>query len=478
MVRNMAGNVARRALAHKAFSNVSRDRRFYGALLSLALPIVLQNLMNNSLALIDTFMVGKLGEESLGGVALANTVFFVVTLLSFGLQSGGSVLISQYWGKRDHKTINRILGIGFGLSAAIGVAVAAVVVAAPERLYALTSNEPALVAIAARYARIAAFSIVLNNITMVYLSAQRSMGNTRLGMGVLMISTASNTFLNWVLIFGNLGFPALGVEGAAISMLVARVIEITVTSVYALRVSEFRLKLRALLRPGAMIFKDFLRFSMPVVANETLWGIGFSLYAIMIGHLPNAVSGVAAYSITLSVERLMSAVYFGVGNAAAVLVGNPLGAGDIKSAKTAGVTILAVTTVTGAAAGALMLALSLTVIKPHVLPLFAKNQETINICGFMLAVLSVLSPCRAYNFCNIVGLFRAGGDVRIGVLLDAGCMYGVALPAAALAGFVFGAPVAIVYLCMGLEEIVKVFLVNWRYRKYKWLKNVTRELAG
>ena len=466
------------ALGRKALRHVSRDRKFYGALFSLAVPMVAQNLVNNSLGMVDTLMVGRLGEESLGGVALANTVFFVVTLVCFGLQSGGSVLMSQYWGKRDHYAINRILGIGLRISAAFSVLVAAAVIAAPERIYALTSNEPALVGVAARYARIVAFSVALNSITMLYIAAQRSMGNTRLGMSVLMVSMASNTFMNWVLIFGNLGFPALGVEGAAIATLAARVIEFALTAFYALRLSSFRLNARAILRPGAAMFKDFLRFSMPVVGNEAMWGVGFSLYAVILGHMANAVEGVAAYTITLSVERMLSAVCFGVGSAAAVLVGNPLGAGDMEGARTAGTTMLAVTTAFGAVSGALMLALSVAVVTPHVLPWFASSSETLRIGGFMLVMLSLMTPLRAFNFCCIVGILRAGGDVRAGMFIDVACVYAVALPLAALAGLVAGAPVTLVYVCICMEDVVKVFLCFWRFRQKKWLRNVTREMAG
>jgi putative MATE family efflux protein len=457
---------------------ISRDKQFYRKLLGLAAPMILQNLINNSLLALDTFMVGALGEETLGGVTLANTVFFVVMLLNAGLQSGGMVLISQYWGKRDENAINRVFGIGAGIALAVSALISAAITLFPLQIYSLTTNNPDLLPIAARYARIVAVSYVLNSITMMYIAAQRSMGNTRLGMRALVISMMVNTFLNWVMIFGKLGFPAMGVEGAALATVISRAIELAIVVRYALRKSSFRLDFRAMTRPGILIFKDFLKYAVPVVVNETVWAFGFSLYAVIIGHMPGAVSGVAAYTITLTVERVLSAAYFGAGSAAAILVGAPLGAGDPEAARTAGTTVLLVTFLLGVAAGAVMLILSLTALEPVLFPLFGASGETRRVGGRMLIFLSIATPFKAFNFCNIVGVLRGGGDVRAGVYLDLSAMYVVALPASALAGLVFGAPVMVVYALMNLEEVVKLFFGYWRFSQRKWLRDVTRDLGA
>ncbi|MDR3120661.1 MAG: MATE family efflux transporter, partial [Clostridiales bacterium] len=454
------------------FQRISKDKAFYRSLAVLSGPLILQNLLNNSLSMLDTFMVGNLGETALAGVTLANTVFFVVNLLIFGLQSGCMVLISQYWGKGDHATINRILGIGFGLSSAVSLLVALVVTFFPIQVYSLTTSDPELVRVAAQYARIVAFSFFLNSMALIYIAAQRSMGNTKLGLVVLCSSMAANTFLNWVLIFGKFGFPAMGVEGAALATLIARLIEVSITAAYALRTDRFRLDLRLILRPGFVIFKDFLRYSLPVVINETVWGIGFSLYAVIFGHMPNAVEGVAAYTITQTIDRMLSAAYFGVGSAASILVGAPLGAGDREKAHTAGVTMLTVTFIFGIVGGLLLLLATVFFVIPVLFPLFRAADETLRIGRTMLFISAVVMPFRAFNFCNIVGVLRGGGDVRAGVFLDVGAMYGVALPLAALSGLVFRAPVIVVYACISLEEVVKLFFGYWRFSQKKWLRNV------
>jgi putative MATE family efflux protein len=444
----------------------------------LAVPMVLQNLINNSLSMLDTFMVGALGEEALGGVTLANTVFFIVMLLNVGLQSGGMVLISQYWGKRDENAINRIFGIGAAIALAVSLLMSTAIMLFPTQIYGFTTNDPQLLPLAARYARVVAVSYVFNSITMMYIAVQRSMGNTRLGMNILVVSMALNTFLNWVMIFGKLGFPAMGIEGAALATVTSRVAEFLITAYYARARSSFRLDFRAILRPGVAIFKDFLKYSVPVIVNDAVWGVGFSFYAVIIGHMPDAVSGIAAYTITLTIERVLSAAYFGAGSAAAILVGKPLGAGDPEAARTAGTTMLLVTFLLGLAAGALMMALSLTLVEPVLFPLFGATEETRRIGGKMLIFLSIATPFKAFNTCNIVGVLRGGGDVRAGAILDLSAMYAVALPASALAGLVFGAPVLVVYALMNLEEVVKLFFGYWRFNQRKWLRNVTRDLRA
>ena len=456
------------------FKYISREPEFYKAVMELSIPMIIQNLINNSLITVDTFMVGSLGEAALSGVTLANTVFFVLSLINFGLQSGSMVLISQYWGKRDTAAINRILGISFGIAGVISLITAIVVMMFPIQIYSLTSNDPQLVEVAAKFARIAALSFFLNSMTMIYRAAQRAMGDTKPGMRILIITVSINTLLNWLLIYGHLGFPALGVEGSALATLISRVVEVVLTAFNAFRYERFRLNLKLMLRPGLVIVKDFARYSAPVVVNETLWSAGFSMYAVIIGHLPDAVTAVAAYTIAITLERLISGIYFGVGSTAAVMVGMPLGSGDKEKAHSAGITLLALTLGFGIVLGLLMLLLTNLLIEPYIFPLFVSSDETIRIGKFMLIVLAVAMPFKSFNFCAIVGVLRGGGDVKAGAMLDLCTMYAVSLPLSALAGLVFGAPIYLVYLLINSEEIIKSVLSFWRLSKKKWLQNVTR----
>ena len=460
------------------FARVSRDASFYKSVISLSGPLILQNLVNSSLVMLDNFMVSKLGEASLAGVTLANAVFFVAMLINFGIQSGSMILISQYWGKGDRASINRILGIGFGLSGGVSLFVALSVTFFAPNIYSFTTSDPELVRIASDYARIAAFSGFFNSLALLYISAQRSMGKSLPGMVILCSSMVTNTIMNWILIYGNLGFPKMGVGGAALATLLSRALELVLTAVYALRPDGFRLDFRHMLHPGAVMFKDFFRYSLPVLINETMWSVGFSLYSVVFGHMQNAAAGIAAYTITQTIERLLSALYFGLGNAASVFVGKPLGAGDYEGAHTAGVTMLFFSVMLGLFSGLLMLGLTFAFIVPVLYPMLGAADETMQAGRYMLVLSAICMPFRAFNFCTIVGVLRGGGDARAGMLLDLGSMYLFALPLTAVTGLALLAPFTIVYTAISLEEVVKVFLGYWRFSQKKWLRNVTRELEA
>lgn len=452
----------------------SRDKSFYRDALMLSWPVIVQNLLNNGLAFLDSLMIGSLGEGYLSGFSLANTVFFMATLALFGLQSGSSVLIAQYHGKGDTPTINRVMGIGFGLSFTISMIIASSVLLFPMQVYSLTTNDLELAAIAASYGRIAAPSMILNSLSMIYLSAQRSMENPRLGMYMLGASMALKTILNWLFIFGMLGFPALGIQGAALATLLSRIVEFSATLTYALRNRRFRLQFDKLLRPGKTIFMDFLKYSLPVVVNETIWGFGATLYTVIFGHLPDALAALAAYAIVMNLERMLGAVYSGLGHAAAILVGKDLGAGRRASAYQSGFTMLILTTGFGVVSALVMAALSYRVILPYVFPLFGATAATLLISGPILLILIASLPFRALNFVCLVGLFRGGGDVRAGMVIDLCSMYAVAIPLSALAGFVFHASAPTVFFCMSMEEFIKGCLVFLRFRQKRWLQNITR----
>ncbi|MDR0470023.1 MAG: MATE family efflux transporter [Peptococcaceae bacterium] len=456
------------------FPIISREKSFYRNVMILSWPGIVQNLLNNSLALLDSFMMGAMGERYLSGVSLANTVFFVSMLVLFGFQSGSSVLIAQYHGKGDQMTINRIIGISVGFSFSISMIIALLLLIFPKQIYNLTTNDIELAVIAAEYGRIAAFSIVFNAVTVIYLSAQRSMENPRLYMNVMGVSLVLKTLLNWVLIFGMLGAPALGIKGAALATLISRIFEFAITAVYAKLNKRFKLQFRALVNPGKAIFMDFLKYSLPVVISETMWGFGASLYTVIFGHLPNAVTALTSYAIVMNIERIVGAFHIGLGNATAIIVGKELGAGHKEGAFCAGTTLMALTTGVGMFWALILGALSYPFVIPYIFPLFGATEATFKTGAPFLIILIASLPLRALNMSVLVGILRGGGDVRYGMFIDLLSMYIVALPLSALAGLVFKASAQFVFLLMNTEELIKAILVIRRYGKKRWLHNITR----
>ena len=299
---------------------MNRGAAFYRNVARLALPILLQNLCTTLLGLIDTFMVGALGEAPLAAVLVANIPVFVIQLVIFGLQSGSSVLISQFWGKGDTESINRVIGLGCYVAGAISLAFASVMFFLPEQLMGLLTDNQELVPLAAQYARIVGFSYIFNSLTGVYVGAHRSMENPKLGMIIFGVSMLTNAFLNWVFIFGNLGAPALGVQGAALATLIARCLEVVIVVTHMVKTRFFRVRAGLLVRPGGSMVRRFLRYGGLVVLNETMWGLGTSVMPTIMGHMEGSTEILAAYTVAGNVEKMCTVFSFGLAATAAVII--------------------------------------------------------------------------------------------------------------------------------------------------------------
>ncbi|MEG0825490.1 MAG: MATE family efflux transporter [Oscillospiraceae bacterium] len=455
-------------------SFLHRGRGFYRGMALLAIPIILQNLITESLGLVDTFMVGMLGEAELAAVTVANIPIFVILLLIFGIQSGSSVLISQHWGKRDTDTINRVIGIGIYVALTISVLFAAVMFFFPVQFMGLFTNDANLAAIAASYGKIVGISYIFNSVTQVYIGAHRSMAHPRLGLYILSVSMCSNTFLNWVLIFGNLGAPKMGVVGAATATLISRILEFVVMVCYASFNRRFKLKPKLLLRPGTALFRQFVRYSTPVVVNETLWGLGTSIYPTIMGHMAGSQEILAAFAISGNIEKVCTVAVFAVAGTAAIIVGREIGAGRADTVYDVGLALNTVAFGTGLVVGILMIGVTFFFIQPVVYPLFGLSQGAREIATMMLLVTFLTLSVRSFNSTNIVGVLRGGGDVRVASLIDLSPLWFVALPLAALAGLVFHMGIFWVYLAITMENVVKFFLGVSRLRSGAWIHDVTQ----
>ncbi len=453
---------------------MKRGRAFYHDVALLALPILLQNLTTTFLGLIDTFMVGTLGEAPLAAVLVANTPVFVIQLVIFGLQSGSSVLISQFWGKGDTDSINRVVGLGCYLAGAISVVFAAVMFLLPEPLMGLLTDNQELVPLAAEYARIVGFSYIFNSITGVYVGAHRSMENPKLGTIIFSLSMCANTFLNWVLIFGNLGAPALGVAGAATATLLSRILEFIVMASYALTNRRFRLQPALLLRPGRALLQKFLRYSGPVVCNETLWGLGTSLYKVILGHMEGSTEILAARALAGNIEDICSVAIFAVAGTSAIVIGREIGAGRRDTVYEVGAALDTLAMLCALVIGALLLLCTWFLFPWLLYPAFQLSPAAGDIATMMLTFTGLFLALRSFNSVNIVGVLRGGGDVRAATAIDLTPMWCVALPAAALLGLVFRLDIFWVYVGIELEQIVKFFAGIWRFRSCEWINDVTQ----
>ncbi len=456
------------------FSFMKQKPGFYKQVVLLATPVVLQNLITSTLGMADTFMVGMLGEAPMAAVTLANIPLFVVQLFIFGVQSGSSVLTSQYWGKQEMEAINRVLGVALWVVLVVSSLFAAVLIVCPVEFLSLFGNEQEVIELAAQYGSIAGVSYVCNAFTMMYVAVYRSMERPQLGMYILVMSMTVNTFLNWVLIFGNLGAPALGVRGAALATLTARILEILVVVLHMMKSRFFQVHLHLLLRPGLDMFRRFLRYGSLVVFNETTWGLGASVFPTIMGHMEGSTEILAAYTVAGNIDKICMVVSFGLGATASIIIGREVGAGRPQQVRPVGMAMCALALMCGTVIGLLLFLFARFLAPAWVFPLFQMSARSSSIAVMMMTIQSLIRPLRDFNSVAIVGVLRGGGDVRMATIIDTSPQWLIAIPAAVLLGSVLKLDIFWVYLATTLENIVKFGLGLWRFRSDSWVRDLTR----
>ncbi len=453
---------------------IRREPGFYKRLMKLSMPIVLQNLITFSLGLIDTFMVSQLGNTEMAAVTAANVPVFLLISIVFGVQSGLGILVSQYWGKQDMKSISRSIGVAAAAGLVVSSILAAIFYCWPVQVMDLLSNNHQLSVLGAPYLKIIGICYIFNMLSSVYSSAQRSAENPSFGMKLFGTSTLINTGLNYLLIFGKLGFPMLGIQGAAIATLCARICEFIICVIYALRDKRIRIDWRAFFRPGWDMLRRFLKYASPVVLNEAGWGLGNSMLTVILGYTENSVEMLAANAVMGNLNRLFLVFCFGLGAATAVLLGKAIGEGkshdevmDLSRA------LLRFTVVSGCVLAVIALALIPTLFMPVVFPLFKLFDQSAAIAAALAVTGFASIPLHAYTISAITGVLRAGGDVLWSAILDLAPQWVICLPLTALCALVLKTGIWPIALAMQTECVVKVPVCIYRIRTRRWIHDVT-----
>ena len=365
------------------------------------------------------------------------------------------------------------MGIGMYIAGTIGLVFALIMGFLPNQFMGLFGSDQGVVSTAAQYAQIVGWSYFFDSFVQVYNGAHRAMGNPNRGLIILGVSMVSNTFLNWVFIFGNLGVAPLGVRGAALATLLARILACAIAIVWALRDKKFPLDLGLLLRPGREMVRRFVRFATPVMCNETMWGLGSSLFPTIMGHMDGSEEILAAYAIAGNITNLCTVGVFAIAGTAAILVGQEIGSGKSDRVYSLGALLNVLAFLFGLGAGLVFLVLLHLFIVPVVYPLFKLSPTAGGICTMMLTVIFIMMPLRSFETTNIVGVLRGGGDVTAATVIDITPLWLVSLPLAVLAGLVLKMGIFWVQLATVSENIVKCILGLWRFRGGKWINDVT-----
>ena len=443
------------------------DKTFLLTLVTLMVPMILQNLLTLGTQMMDSIMLGQLGQNELSASSLANQPFFIFNLLIFGMASGSSVLNAQFWGKRDIRSIKIIISICLKVAFTVSILLAAVVMLFPRAVMAVYTNDQAVIELGAQYLQVIGWCYIFHGIASTLLTSIRSVGIVRVAVVDSVFALVCNTSLNYILIFGKLGFPALGVRGAAIATVITRIGEVAIALTYLLFIDKklkFRPRDLAAFEMG--LLKNYLKNGLPVAFNEVFWSIGVSIQSMILGRL--GADAVSASQMSSIVQQFATVFIFGVANAAAIIIGNDIGAGRMEEAKSRIRAFRWIAVWVGLFAAGVILVLSRPVVGFYNVP-----EETKELALQMLRMLSVIVLFVSQTGIGVVGLLRGGGDPRFGVFVDLCGLWLFAVPAALLAAFVFHAPVLAVYLCSKLDEPVKLVMLTWRMRNDRWIKDVT-----
>lgn len=443
------------------------NREFLSKLSKITLPIVFQHLMLASVAASDALMLGNVEQNAMSAVSLATQIQFIQNMFISSIATAGAILGAQYWGKNDKNTLGKIFCLILRLCVVISGLFFWGCVIFPDKLMLVFTNEESLITIGAQYLRIAGWSYLLTGISQCYLTIMKVSDHVSRTAFISSSAVIINIILNAVFIYGLLFVPAMGVKGAAVATLIARVYELVLCVGYSFKKEYIKPDMSVMFSGMGILAKDFWNCMWPLLGAYLFWGVGFTSYTAFMGHMGEDAA--AANSITAVIRDLICCLCDGIAGGAGIMVGNFLGAGKLNEGKDCGLKTARIGIVAAVFSSLLMYLLIPAVVNSVKLTDVARiylNQ--------MMLVMAFYMIGRTINTIFINGIFAAGGDTLFDLYSLAICMWGIAVPLAALGTFVFHWPVFVVYACTCLDEVGKIPWVIHHFKKYKWVKDLTR----
>ena len=441
-----------------------RKRSLRKEIVRLALPIALQQFMTALVGACDAIMLGKLSQDAMSAVSLATQVTFVFNLFMFAFMAGENMFVAQYYGKGDYTGISQVFSLVIKICGCIAVVFLAGTLFFPEQLMRILTNEETLIVLGSEYLRVIGISYVFSGIAQTFLAIMKNCGAVNMSTLINGVMVILNIALNAVFIFGLSGFPKMGIKGAALATVLATVVQFLWSVGYVLcRIRAVKFSLRSCEKK---LFGRFWQKAVPLLINNLAWGIGFSMYSVIMGHL--GTDAVAANGIANISKNLVVCFCLGLGNAGSIIVGNRLGADRLQEAKEVGETLTKTAIIAGIVSGLVLIALS-----PFITKMVDLTPTARGYLQKMLLISSYYIAGKSVNCMTIGGIFAAGGDSKFGMLCDSVTLWCIIVPLGCICAFILKLPVMVVYFVLNLDEIIKLPVVYKHYKKYKWIKNLT-----
>lgn len=441
-----------------------RKRSLRKEIVRLALPIALQQFMTALVGACDAIMLGKLSQDAMSAVSLATQVTFVFNLFMFAFMAGENMFVAQYYGKGDCTGISQVFSLVTKICGCIAVVFLAGTLFFPEQLMRILTNEETLIVLGSEYLRVIGISYVFSGIAQIFLAIMKNCGAVNMSTLINGVMVILNIALNAVFIFGLSGFPKMGIKGAALATVLATVVQFLWSVGYVLcRIRAVKFSLRSCEKK---LFGRFWQKTVPLLINNLAWGIGFSMYSVIMGHL--GTDAVAANGIANISKNLVVCFCLGLGNAGSIIVGNRLGADRLQEAKEVGETLTKTAIIAGIVSGLVLIDLS-----PFITKMVDLTPTARGYLQKMLLISSYYIAGKSVNCMTIGGIFAAGGDSKFGMLCDSVTLWCIIVPLGCICAFILKLPVMVVYFVLNLDEIIKLPVVYKHYKKYKWIKNLT-----
>lgn len=444
-----------------------KDKIFNKKIVSIVIPIAIQTFMVSLVNASDAIMLGLIEQDALSAVSLAGQVFFVFYLFLASLMTGTNMFAAQYFGKGDIKSIEKILGYVLKLSFIISIIFFLGTTFIPQYLMRIFTSDQTLIDYGSEYLQTVSIMYVFSGFTQIYLCIMKNCGKTSKSTIITASTVVINIFLNAILILGLFGFPRLEIVGAAIATVISQLIGLVWTLIEGFKKDSVKIRLKYILKIDKELIKDFWKYTLPAFGNQLVWGIGFTMYSVIMGHLGK--DAVAANSIANIVKNLIACLCVGLGSGSGIIIGNELGKGNLKKAKEYGGKLCKLSLING-----LVSALLLLLLTPIILRFANITPQAKHYLKWMLIMCSYYLAGKSINSTTITGIFSAGGNSKFGFKCDAITMWAVTVPLGFIAAFLLDLPVIAVYFIITLDEIVKLPAVYKNYKKYVWVKNITR----
>lgn len=445
----------------------SEKRIFYRKLWGLVFPIAIQNLMTALVSASDAFMLGFVSQTSLSAVSLATQIQFVHNLFMLALTIGATTLAAQYWGKGDTDSVEEILAIVLKISMAVSVVFFIAAMFFSGFLMRIFTNDIKLIQAGIPYLRIVSVSHLFMGFSQIYLCIMKNSGRTAKSTIYGSVAVVINIGFNVIFIFGLAGFPAMGIAGAALATTVSRALELLLTIYENMHRSLVCVRLKYIRNSSKKLKKDFWHYTTPVLGNELVWGCGFTMFSVIMGHLGS--DAVAANSVANILKNIIACVCNGIGIGAGIIVGNELGKGEMERAREYGNRLFKLAVFAGAVSGLILLAVS------PVLRIFtgSLSAQAHSYLKNMMYICTYYMIGKSVNATVIAGVFCAGGDTKFGLKCDAVTMWVILIPIGMITAFVLKLPIMVVYFIISMDEIIKLPAVYRHYKKYNWVRNFT-----